>query len=728
MENELVRYSRAGDTFHYLWAARRCLRMIYPKTAIQEILIEGSKENELAGEYVIDVAEYSISPEKDLQEISYFQLKHTTQRKANPFKLSDLWGTIEGFAQRYSGLSHRKTKTLNGSIVSFSIVTNRPIAESLKQNILAIANAGNTNAQFRKTLEKYIKLTGKKLVDFCSLLNFVDGEGDYDEQRYELHAEISQLLAGTVDNPQIDSLVVLVQEKALPHSDGRIIREDILKRFGITSERDLYPAPPELEKLDNIIQQKQHKALLDYILKASTPIIIHAAGGVGKSVFARHVAQSLPVGSLGIVYDCFGSGRYLNRSEPRHRHRDALVQIANELASQGLCEPLIRRSTDLDDEILRAFLMRLRIAAESLKRAHENAILVVIIDAADNAEMAAEAFGEKCFVHELLRERIPDGCRVVALCRTERITLLQPSDAIPKVELEPFSIEETLTHLRWKFPQASDADGQEFHRLANNGNPRVQANALSLGFNTIVETLASLGPAGTTVEKQIEAQLESAISNVKEKFVGDYKKHIDAICLGLATLPPLIPLGVLARAADVDEATVKSFVADLGRPLWLSDTSVQFRDEPTETWFREKFSATTTQVSSYIERLAPLAYIYPYVAESLPSLYLRAEKYNELIDLAVSDDFLPKDSPIDERNIRVYRLQFAFKAALKLKQYSDAAKLALRAGEEVAGDKRQLELLKKNIDLIAPLQSEQRVQELAFRRLLRSGWDGSENI
>ncbi len=39
--------------------------------------------------------------------------------------------------------------------------------------------------------------------------------------------------------------------------------------------------------------------------------------------------------------------------------------------------------------------------------------------------------------------------------------------------------------------------------------------------------------------------------------------------------------------------------------------------------------------------------------------------------------------------IRVYRLQFAFKAALKLRNLADAAHLAFRAGEEVAGDKRQ---------------------------------------
>ena len=169
-------------------------------------------------------------------------------------------------------------------------------------------------------------------------------------------------------------------------------------------------------------------------------------------------------------------------------------------------------------------------------------------------------------------------------------------------------------------------------------------------------------------------------------------------------------------------------MSDLGRPLWLSDTSIHFRDEPTETWFKEKFSASPEQITSFLGLLEPLASKYPYVAETYPGLLLQAGKYDELIKLAISDHLLPKNSPIDERNIRVFRLQFAFKAALKQKQYEDAIRLAFLAGEEVAGDMRQLELLKKNVDLIAPLQNDQRVQELAFRHILRGGWDGSENI
>lgn len=101
LNNELVRYSRAGDVFHYRWAARRCLKMIYPSSPVKYIVIEGSKERKLAGEYIIDVLEYQGKDGNENKETSYFQLKHTTVRKEEPFTLSDLKDTITGFADRY---------------------------------------------------------------------------------------------------------------------------------------------------------------------------------------------------------------------------------------------------------------------------------------------------------------------------------------------------------------------------------------------------------------------------------------------------------------------------------------------------------------------------------------------------------------------------------------------------------------------------------------------------
>lgn len=283
MENELVRYSRAGDVFHYRWAARRCLRLISPKSRINQIVVEGSKESKLAGEYVIDIAEYSDSlTRQGVQNVAYFQLKHTTVHKNNPFDLSDLRETFEGFSKRYNELINASNEI--DSLI-FSIVTNRPINRNLKENIEKISTAAKANLKYKNTLLKYTQLSDEDLRKFCACIKFEDGEGDYNAQKYRLHVEISQLVAGNIDNPEIESITGLVRDKALPDSDGVIVREEILEKFKVTSERDLFPAPPEFEILETLVLREQHNDLLKTILASSAPLIIHAPGGVGKNGF-----------------------------------------------------------------------------------------------------------------------------------------------------------------------------------------------------------------------------------------------------------------------------------------------------------------------------------------------------------------------------------------------------------------------------------------------------------
>lgn len=96
-ENALVRYSRAGDKFHYRWAARRCLRMIDPRSPLQCITIEGSKESKAAGEYVIDVAEYPRSSSQALVGIYALSAQRSDSRHLAPWPAQTaLLGAIGG--------------------------------------------------------------------------------------------------------------------------------------------------------------------------------------------------------------------------------------------------------------------------------------------------------------------------------------------------------------------------------------------------------------------------------------------------------------------------------------------------------------------------------------------------------------------------------------------------------------------------------------------------------
>src|ERR1700748_1886025 len=100
MANNLVGYSRAGDTFHYRWAARRSLKLIYPNSPLSFVVVEGSNDKIRAGEYVIDLAEY-YGDESAPTSIIYYQLKHTTTQKNKAFQISDLKDTFIGFGEKF---------------------------------------------------------------------------------------------------------------------------------------------------------------------------------------------------------------------------------------------------------------------------------------------------------------------------------------------------------------------------------------------------------------------------------------------------------------------------------------------------------------------------------------------------------------------------------------------------------------------------------------------------
>lgn len=715
--NDAVRYSRTGDVFHYRWVALKCLDMLNPLSNIDKIVVENSQEK-MAGEYVIDVSEYLC--EEDIS-IKYYQMKHTVKEKENPATISFLKNTLEGFAKRYLALRKEKKHKK----VLFYVITNRKINSALKENICKKAKGMECPESFDKYIKNYTTLDKLCLKDFCNRLILVDGCGDYEDLWFELYVKTGQLMVGQSDKTAVDKLEIMVRDKAMPNSGGNITKEDVLKCLGYPSIDFLFPAPQMLENAKTIVERKIYKDLIEKIAKQQKNII-HAAGGVGKSIFSQYLRQN--VHGEAVIYDCFGLGTYRNRSRVRHGFKVALTQIVSELASIGLCDFMFVSGGATPDEVMRMFLRRIGQACKCIQQRDEEQKLYIVIDAADNAEMAAEEYKEQCFAHELLNENLPDGCCLVMLCRTERVYLLKPSDEIVKDELFPFSEGEVELYLKQNNIKGfNKQENLEFFRLTG-GNPRVIANAVTYGKSK-EEILTYLGPKGTSVNQQIEFQLKKAVDGIKGLLSESYQQQINSICLGLSVLPPFIPISVLAQIADVDVSTIKSFVSDMGRAFWLADDQViQFRDEPVETWFRDNFAPEKETIKIFTDRIKDQARQSLYVAEILPMLYLRADCLDELIALAFNEEGLPEKDKFDSRNVKMLRYKYAFSGAVKAKRYKDTVKIAFLAAKETAGNQRLNELLKRNVDLVPIFSEKNAVQELAFSRTLKSQWQGSENV
>ena len=667
-----VRASRDGDQFHYMWAARRCLRLLHSADNLVAISIEGPSAQETKpGEFLdagidqIDVAEYYGSENiRDAKLVRYAQLKHSTKNPAVAWSPSGLETTIRGFSERFQELEKCFSEDDFTLCVEFYFVSNRPIATNFVEAVADAASGASTrHPNILEKLVKFTSLNGKRLSAFCRRLKLEGGYLDFWNQRADLVRETKGYLPGEdVEAPF--RLKELVTRKALSESANKpsITKIDVLRALG-TTEDSIFPAPSRIATAERSIPRVQEADLVAKIANANAPVILHAEGGVGKSVLTQRIEGHLPKGSVAVVYDCFGSGEYRRPSSLRHCHRGALVQIANELSALGLCDPLIPSSTADEADYLRAFAHRLKQCAEAIRAKNVLSILWVVVDAADSAELAARELGvDRSFARDLLREQLPDGVRLVLLCRTERQEFLDPPPSVLRLELNPFTHEETAAFLRKKFSNASVHDVNEFHRLTSH-NPRVQATAIAQ-FDTLSEVLKSLGPNPTTVDDTISILLQRSINKLLDTSTGAQHVQIEAICSALAVLRPLVPVDVLASVSGVKAAAVKSFVSDLGYLLLILGNTVQFRDEPVETWFRSHFNPNKEQLGVFIGKLQPLAPGSAYVASTLPQLMLEAGQLGELINLALSSSLLPKN-PIEKREVELQRLQFALKASLR---------------------------------------------------------------
>jgi hypothetical protein len=731
----LVRPSRDGDQFHYLWAARRCLKLLASENDLVAVSIEGPSPGEQpggdpieAGEELIDIAEYFGSEDiAQARLVRYMQLKHSTRHANESWTASGLAKTLKGFSKRYATLREAYAELALAEKLQFWFVTNRPISQDVVEAVVDAAAEATTRhpAELIK-LQTMTGLVGSELAAFCKLLHFEDRQDGYWDQRNLLFQEVSGYLPDAdVDAPM--QLKELVTRRALSEGEHNptITKIDVLRVLK-TDESRLFPAPCLIEHVGDAVAREQEIDIVDQIIRASAPVIVHAPGGVGKSVFATRIGPLLPSGSVSILYDCFGNGQYRSVTGYRHRHKDALVQMANELAARGYCHPLIPTTSADAGAYARAFVYRLSQAARIVRASNPTALVCIVVDAADNAQMAATEIGEvRSFVRDLIRVGLPEGVRLVFLCRSHRQDLLDPPSEAIAIELQPFSRSETAAVLRHTFPDASEHDIDEFHRLSSH-NPRVQALALSRAL-PLQQMLRLLGPNPTSVEDTIASLLDDAIAKLKDASGPIERERVEKICAGLAVLRPLIPIPILSTVSGVGSDAIKSFAYDIGRPLLVTGESIQFLDEPAETWFRDKFKPTAQRLADFITGLRPLASRSAYVASMLPPLMLEAGQFSELVEIALSSAALPETSPLERRDVELQRLQFALKATLRSGRHLDATKLVMKAGGETAGDERQRKLLQANTDLASDFLEVDLIQEIVSRRTFGSGWLGSHH-
>ncbi|MDN4022604.1 hypothetical protein QX205_21495 [Acinetobacter pittii] len=307
---DLVRASRDGDQFHYLWAARKALLLLNPLSGLHTLTIEGPSKCEFIeaveeGEEIVDVGEYYGSNSFiDASKIIYSQLKHSTVQINENFPPSSLKNTIEGFSKRFRKLLTIASKDIVLQKVEFHFVSNRAISTDFYESIKQLQETGQVNKiENLRKLENYTELNGQDLEEFVKLIKFPSQEPNYIAQREILAQEVSGYLSGDDINAP-NELKELITRKALSENQEtpEITRYDVLRALK-TNPDDLFPVKNLIKQLERIVDRPIVKTLVDTITESrSQKFIIQAEGGVGKSILSTQIHNYIPSGSLSIIY------------------------------------------------------------------------------------------------------------------------------------------------------------------------------------------------------------------------------------------------------------------------------------------------------------------------------------------------------------------------------------------------------------------------------------------
>ena len=309
--SDTVRYSRAGDQFHYRWAARRCLALLDPSSELVCITIEGisndesEADNTESGEEVIDVAEYyGDSSIKCATKISYHQLKHS-YRVHEHWTLSALRKTLEGFFKRYE-VFKKKAEDIGQQGVEFTFATNRPVGTDVHELIERIKKDSleAQDAERWGQIKGYLNTNDDTLAyEFFANFRIDDVHDIHWKQRNILIEELHGYIAGS-DKEAADQLWRLVIDKAMPENanNPEITREEVL-RYLNTDINELFPASCLIEQGREHFRREQEDGFLQNILaNDGRPIIIHAESGIGKTALANRLRGQVPSHSVAVLY------------------------------------------------------------------------------------------------------------------------------------------------------------------------------------------------------------------------------------------------------------------------------------------------------------------------------------------------------------------------------------------------------------------------------------------
>ncbi|RLA44109.1 MAG: hypothetical protein DRR42_20875, partial [Gammaproteobacteria bacterium] len=653
-----------------------------------------------------------------------FKYKTTTV----PATSSYLKKTIQKFADTVQDFEKEFSEGTVENKLSFAFVTNGEFSDHLWGAIKCL-QAGTEPAE-KKAKEQFDYLEqwcNERKIDahrLFSLTEFRASTRSLAAQNRSLRQTVSDWSAG-VDSrakARLFGLVELIREKAglEGQCNNLVKREDVLDALDCEPE-DLFPADTRFIDVGEIVERTALGNAAQTIKGSSQPVFIYADGGVGKTVFIQSLAMHFESEFVVVVFDCFGGGSYRSDDQARHLPRIGLVQISNELASRGLCDPLLPTDSDRYG-LIKAARKRLIQASQTVNKRSGMKGVLIVLDAADNAQIEADNRNEVAFPKLLLaslsNEPI-EGVKLVLTSRSHRMETVIGASEVVRFELGPFTEPETSAFLETRRPSTSSLE-------LSTAIERSRGNARVLEYLVGSWDLNVAGTATTTeisVEELIEQKCEKIFKDLH--VAGWSDSEVKEFFAAISLLPPPIPLDELANALEWSRPQVNSAASDLAPMLELVTHGVIFRDEPTETYIIETYSNEIDAQQAIAQRLQDSQVSSMYAAEALPHFLIVINDSDRAFKLASSSGF-PKSiqSEYGRRRLRLARLYAAFTLAVRDTDFDRVLSLSMQLSQVASANAKGDQFIRRSISLATILGDRD-----ASRRLFndRSGWRGARD-
>jgi len=725
-----ARGSNAGDDYHELWALRQALPLLDHEGELRAVGVEGLRLEDEAGTPTDtwDGVDCSLYFEGDsapsATRIVLQQFKYSGASPTKPWTIARLTqnttkkrqtSVIAKLARAFTGLRAKRPDLVANRQLFVKLVSNQP-ADS---HVFAALSEPQSGTRSRSNPSKASRdhsalraATGMKRDEFEIFAKALDLSECGGESRFALEERVlASISAWTEDDARttVNDLLDLVRRKMLPEGKGEVItRESILVRMGFSDPGALFPCPSAIRRLDHLVPRQESQAVTTRMLSGEQFLCLHGDAGCGKTTALQEIESLLPAGSVVITFDCYGGGTYLNSDAYRHRPRDAFLQLSNDLAVRLRVPLLLSLSTNADYP--RAFKKRVERAAEVVAAQAGGALLVIVIDAADNSITAASncSPAKKSFVQDFAAlGGLPVNVRLLVTTRTGRLHSLKLPPKFVVTPLTGFSRAETASHVRvfWADPPESWLD--DFHHFSG-GNPRVQRYALQYAGSVVARAIECLLPNGKDLDQIFQSHLDHA------RLKGGISDDIKSFCAGLIALPRPIPITDLAAVTNLSLAETIDLCGDLAPGVRTDRGLIAFADEDFEHFVRDEAAEGIDLIRGRIAdhfnvRHTTDAYAATHVAAAL----LAAGRGADILPLVSAVPTAIKD-PVVRRQTQLQRLRLAMKVCRETGNRVEALMTLLVGAEAVKTDAAIRQTIIGNPDLAARF-----VQDSARRIVLR---------